>query len=233
MKEEARKKTRRISPLKGLAFAVVGGVVCACACLMCVVAIPTSPEIKTQVAMTQTQRAIAQSYTTTPQSENQSTPKPEPTSTFAAVQTAEPSPTPRLASGIGVSRAEVQSDFEALGFVFEQVENVNGAPHFVGSSPNGLMAVHLIGPKDELTKAEIAVLAEGLSSDELEIVTGYLSELLDVIVPEWEGRTTWVKSNMDLYALFRAGSEKVDLNGLQVYFSGNSSVVGVGVRLAP
>src|SRR5688500_11405162 len=63
--------------------------------------------------------------------------------------------TPTPIRGIGVSRAQIQSDYEhpVISFEFDPPTNVRGEQRVEGKSKDGLTKLKLVGPPDDLHRA--------------------------------------------------------------------------------
>ncbi len=100
---------------------------------------------------------------------------------------------------IGISRFALQSLFEqkALGFKFEPATAVDGQPRVIGTTPNKLASVELIGPADNLVQATIMV---GIPSDDTVTLVknaAFMAGFIKNAVPEWPEAVTWMNNNME------------------------------------
>jgi len=99
---------------------------------------------------------------------------------------------------IGISRFALQSLFEkkALGFKFEHATAVDGQPRVIGTTPNKLASVELIGPEDNLVQATIMV---GIPADDTVTLAKnavFMAGFIKNAVPEWPEAVTWMNNNM-------------------------------------
>lgn len=110
------------------------------------------------------------------------------------------SPLPALAyptqstssTGLGVTRARIQSTFEKFGFKFERSSDIGGQPVVSGISPSGTATVELIGPPDSLSQADIVVT---MTSDPT--INGvYMAALMEIAAPDWKGGNDWLSASV-------------------------------------
>lgn len=135
---------------------------------------------------------------------------PQPTPTAAPTLTLEmptdaptptitlPTPEPPPTVGLGVSRAAVQRVYErpAVGFRFNEAEPVRDQPRVMGTAPNGLAFVELIGPPDDLTKATIIVTVPKDNPTAIQENSIYMLGLVTTVMPDWSDGPTWVSQNI-------------------------------------
>lgn len=143
--------------------------------------------------------AIAFMRDSTPELQNAS-----PTPVASPAPAAPPSPEGALpvvevSPGIGVSRSAIQSVFEApgIGFVFEESSRVQGQPRVMGTAPNQIAIIELIGSPNELTTAAIII---GVPTDNDEAVAqnaAYTLRFLEIAVPGWANGSDWLIQNLD------------------------------------
>lgn len=131
------------------------------------------------------------------------TPAPTPTRTLAPTVT--PVPTQR---GLGVSRRDVASVFESVGFVFENAPLRDGTPRVISQAPDGESLMELIGPPGNLTKATLAFGVPGASSGTLSPTSVYIAAFLQQLAPNWNSGAQWVADRMVF--LFKSGMEKAE-----------------------
>lgn len=137
------------------------------------------------------------------QRETVSQPQSAPAPVVASTPVAAPQP-----DGIGVSRAAVQSMFEQpdIGFRFETVTPVRGQPRVMGTAPNGLAFIELIGSPQELVSATIVV---GIPNDDEEarmMNVAYTIGFIKNAAPQWTNGNDWFPAN--LTSLVNGSSDK-------------------------
>lgn len=95
-------------------------------------------------------------------------------------------------TGLGVTRARIQSTFEKYGFTFERSSDIGGQPVVSGNSPSGTAMVELIGQPDNLSTADIVV---ALASDTT--INGvYMAALMEIAAPDWKGGNDWLQASV-------------------------------------
>lgn len=149
--------------------------------------------------------------------ETVSQPQSIPSPVVASTPVAAPQP-----DGIGVSRAAVQSMFEQpdIGFSFETVTPVRGQPRVMGTSPNKLAVIELIGPPNELVSATIMV---GVPSDDngaRMMNVAYTIGFIKNAAPQWTNGNEWFQEN--LTAILNSSS-----NEASTTFAGNRAELTV------
>lgn len=105
-----------------------------------------------------------------------------------------PTNTPKLI-GIGVTRANIQSFFERLGFGFELGEEVRGQPQVLGKSEEASALVQLIGPPENLVSASFMTFASSALPTQMIDSTGYMVLFLKKAAPGWEEGSEWIGAN--------------------------------------
>ncbi|MEO1148081.1 MAG: hypothetical protein AAFY26_21070 [Cyanobacteria bacterium J06638_22] len=155
-------------------------------------------------------------------------PVESPVSAASPVPVASPTPevsppAPEVHQGIGVSRAAIQSVFEdpEVGFVFEEPALAQGQPRIMGTAPNQIALIELIGPPDNLTSAGILI---GVPIDNNEAIAqnaAYTLGFLQVAVPGWTDGGDWLVRNLDAIHQGRArqastvfGDKRIELVSL-------------------
>jgi formylglycine-generating enzyme required for sulfatase activity len=96
---------------------------------------------------------------------------------------------------LGVEREDFFDVFKRLGFKFEEINDIDGQPRMMGTSPDGLAFVELYGPANELIKATLVVGISQVNPFEVEVSSAFVREFLDITVPEWDKGIDWVIEN--------------------------------------
>jgi len=132
---------------------------------------------------------------------------------------------PTSATGIGVSRAEFINVLEPLGIRFEPKPGPRGRFYVEGhkgEAPIPDVAVDLIGPSDNILRAEIWFF---LSADFTEEdALSYIETFMAVAVPDWKDGMRWVRANLGKVRKtgqtqrMAWGELEIDLGGIENYF---------------
>lgn len=117
------------------------------------------------------------------------------------------------ATGIGVSRKEILDD---LGddFTFKTGTPINGEDNFVGNSPSGMgNTVQLVGPEDNLTRANMMAVMGGSKSTETAEHLGEFVRAIDVQAATWiQGVLKDVNYDADWKKMAVINGRKFDLS---------------------
>lgn len=122
---------------------------------------------------------------------------PEPSdATATAAPPSEPSPTEIVPApeGLGITRAEIQSNFEQIEFVFQPGEPVEGQENVVGRSENTL--VQLVGPASDLTEAAVIVIVDSTDESQRTRAAVHMIALMGIVQPDWKNSTDWIIENL-------------------------------------
>ena len=105
-----------------------------------------------------------------------------------------PTPKPKPIA-LNVPRERLQSQFEKLGFTFEDSTTLEGQPCVKGRLDGGLATLELMGAPDNLT--QVSLIAEMVNGDDQSNSSNveYLLLTLKSIAPGWES-AAWVKNTI-------------------------------------
>ena len=99
-----------------------------------------------------------------------------------------------VASGIGMTRAEMQAVYEPLGFRFESSPLADGRPRVIADRNTTL--VELIGPPQEVQSASVMAVIPDDDPDEVSNIIVYIVLLPTTVLRGWDS-TTWLVAQMD------------------------------------
>lgn len=103
------------------------------------------------------------------------------TETAAPPSEASPTEPVRAPEGLGITRAEIQSNFEQIEFVFQPGEPVDGQENVVGRAENTL--VQLVGPAADVTEASVIVIVD--STDETQRTRAAVHMIALLVIVQW------------------------------------------------
>jgi hypothetical protein len=170
---------------------------------------PSPEQIATQTATAATAMAASWTKTPTPTETPTATATPTFTPTATATQTPTATATPTPAPiGLGVTRAEVQAAFEALGLVFDPPEIKDGQPSVTGQYVRNTagkeiaVLVTLTGPAENLQEAFVGIVLPlkppaGAQSE----IASYMTDLLKATVPQWKEGGDWINTNLANFSI--------------------------------
>jgi hypothetical protein len=98
----------------------------------------------------------------------------------------------RGSSGLGITRSDVQSRFEAVGFNFKDSPLSDGRSRTEGQM--GTSSIELIGSPNNLEEATLVILPSSNQSQN-EINAVYTYALAEIVSPNWIGKDDWLINN--------------------------------------
>jgi hypothetical protein len=126
-----------------------------------------------------------------------STPSPIPTSTLLPVAAPPPTALPQLS--LGVSRVKAEQTYSDLGFAFQDAPLSDGRQRRMATASNKLSNVELIGTAAELKEISVMVAPTKDTNRNTSSIL-YMLTALDLAVPEWANRTSWLTENIKALA---------------------------------
>ncbi len=171
----------------------------------------------TQAAQSQTVEVtqVADAPASTPEATNTpiptDTPNPTDTPTIEPTPTETPTEAPTeitldtateesqrgLTAGIGISRDTIQGTYEnTWDFTFEEAVEVDGQPRVMGTAPNKLAIVELIGPDENLVSASVLIFLPNNNPEAVTQNTFYMLQMLSLVAPDWSDGTSWITDNL-------------------------------------
>ena len=99
--------------------------------------------------------------------------------------------------GLGVTREAIQGVFEQadMGFTFQESPPLKGKPRTLGTSPNGLTHIELVGHPSNLS---LITMLAGTPSDSYQanvLNSIWVLGLLTHLVPDWIGADGWLTTS--------------------------------------
>lgn len=127
---------------------------------------------------------------------------------------------PTSTTGIGITRAAIQSVFEdTLGFrVTKTSYEVRDGPCITMKSPNGRSDIELCGPPENLNSAQIKVDIFNNAPNEVNAnLNSYMYKFLELATPEWKEGTSWLNSNISTgrYTVTAYKNLKISLGAIE------------------
>jgi len=129
-------------------------------------------------------------------------PTPKPTNTPVPTPTPKPTPTPQSPAeaaqnnGLGVTYAQIQSTYETSGFSFEKINLKNETERYMGKSSNGVAAVQIAGPAQNISKAVIIAFLARDNPELLDKNLKYMTQMIQLIAPDWEKGNAWFYASL-------------------------------------
>jgi hypothetical protein len=123
---------------------------------------------------------------------------PQPTVTVEPVKpTVAPTVTPKLsqAAGLGLTRADAARMYQLLEFKFEAKTNEQGQEIYTGTISDNLAIVRLIGPKEDIRSASVAItVPKPPTQNQSSRTMAYLATLLTIAAQDWSEGTAWLNN---------------------------------------
>ena len=146
---------------------------------------------------------------------------PPPTDTFGPTRTPTRAPTPTpVPPNLGISRSQIESVFKHadVGFDFEYSPLANGTPRSLGTGPDGVTIIEIIGPTTRPTSASIMFALPDDSTSGLSLTSIYLTAFTELVAPTWDDAPEWIGKNG--VRAMRQGEVKAHLSDRIVTLSG-------------
>ncbi|NEQ11533.1 MULTISPECIES: hypothetical protein [unclassified Moorena] len=93
--------------------------------------------------------------------------------------------------GIGIGIDNIKPGFEAIGFTFNQVENIHNKINFIGLNTGDTVLINILGNVNNITQASIATKIPYKYSHESQSAL-LLGLFIRVVSPEWENGMAWI-----------------------------------------
>lgn len=109
------------------------------------------------------------------------------------------SPPQKQSEGLNVSRQQIVNLYsqKEIGFKFEESSPVDGQPRVMGTSPDDLAILELIGPPENLQSASIVIFIPADRQDIILKNSVYMLGLVKNVMPEWDGGSDWVVNSLE------------------------------------
>lgn len=126
------------------------------------------------------------------------TPTPEPTATYTPTPKSTSTASPTLAPGLGVTRADLQEGYEALGFIFTPPHEGLYGTEVVGEIQDIVKTMVFIdGPAENVLVVWVTVfMPTEPTEDQLYRGLDHMAALLDNSIPDWAGGIDWLLANL-------------------------------------
>ena len=117
---------------------------------------------------------------------------------------------PVTSPGLGVTRERLQASFEEFGgYRFESTPSSDGRSRTFGNAPYGKATLEIIGPSEDVTEVWYYAILDRDNSLAAELKKFDARLLMDLIAPDWSGRTDWFDESVE--ALTEQNGAQIEL----------------------